>query len=93
VIIRSGANETPFARADVREVRIRTGKDRLRKTGIGAAIGTAVGLAIAGIVLAATGGSDETGIILAGGAFYGGAIGAGVGVALPEGWWTIYRRP
>jgi len=84
-ITRSGAPER-IARADVRRLyTVDGGRSRGKSTAIGAAIGAGAGAGGAGILLGATGGSDETNAVFAIGIAIGAAIGAGIGAALGRG--------
>jgi hypothetical protein len=82
---------TQIPRADVVRVTVVRQARRARNAAIGAAVGAGVGLGIAGILLAATGGSDDTTGILVRGLLAGAAVGGAAGAAFPPGT-TIYRR-
>jgi hypothetical protein len=88
ITLRTAGAERTISRSEVREVKVRTAGGRLKSGGIGAAIGGGIMLGAAGILLAGTGGSDLTGVILIGSTFYGGLAGFGIG-ALAGGRTTI----
>ena len=58
---------------------LRYGKNPGVTTAIGAGIGAGIGIALGAVLLAATGGSDETNQVLATGAVIGAGAGAGLG--------------
>ncbi|MCI0663579.1 MAG: hypothetical protein L0220_21155 [Acidobacteria bacterium] len=61
------------------------GGSRAKNTLIGTAIGTGVGGGVAAVLLAATGGSDSTGEILAVGMLVGAGVGSGIGALIGKG--------
>ena len=90
LVLDSPAGQLKLERSDVRQVRARKISGRARNAGIGAAIGGGIGLGIAGVLLAMTGGSDLTGPILAVFTAVGGAVGFGLGW-IPPAYVTLYR--
>ena len=90
VVLDSDTGPVTLQRSEVRQVRARKVSGRARNAGIGAAIGGGIGLGIAGVLLAMTGGSDLTGPILAVFTAVGGAVGFGLGW-IPPAYVTLYR--
>lgn len=95
ITVRKGATAITTARDMVREVRLRTGRTRLQKTGIGAAVGAGTSFAFVVIALYATGSSfssDDAPELVSGFTIWGTGVGAAVGALLPVKWKTVYRR-
>lgn len=67
-------------------------KSRGKSVAIWTAVGAGAGLAVAGVLLASTGGSDETGEVFGLGLVLGAAPGAAIGAVIsgPE---TLYKAP
>ena len=90
ISLRVKQNEVTVPRPDVLRVSSLEQSKRLRNLLIGAAVGLGVGLGVSLGALAATGGSDDPGVVIAPAIAIGGGVGAGVGAAIPS-HRTIYR--
>ncbi|MBL8230309.1 MAG: hypothetical protein JNL98_17600 [Bryobacterales bacterium] len=88
ITIRQRGASHSVVRAEVREARVRTGRPRLLKTGIGAAMGAGTAFGLFTIAVFATRCSfdgDDVPEIVAGATIWGGAIGAASWRAAPRG--------
>jgi hypothetical protein len=85
-------DSTRVPRPDVLRVTVARPARRARNALIGAAVGAGIGFGGTGLLLAATGGSDDTDGIFMRGILAGAAVGGAVGAAFPPGA-TVYRAP
>lgn len=92
VQLRSGNQAVTIDRAEVEQVGVRRKSKRLRNALLFGAIGVGVAAAIGLGVVAGTGGSDDVAGVVTLPIALGGAAGAGIGAAMPDGYRLVYRR-
>lgn len=81
-----GNGTTSLNKDDIRKIyQVRASGSRGKTAAIGTAVGAGLGAGLALAALAATGGSDDFGGILAKGVLIGAGIGAGIGLAVGKG--------